>query len=89
MKVHIDPNNTDRIIVDVDDREFVKLTENESPLTRMAKHDPALECTWEGEIAADSIMRLILTREQAKVAVGLRSASYADFELIETLKGLL
>ena len=89
MNAYLEPANADKIIVNVDDREFVALTEVDSPLTRMAESDPALECKWEGDLERCSKLQLVLTRSQAQVVVGLRSASPADFELIETLKGLL
>jgi len=89
MNAYLEPTNSDRIIVDVDDREFVALTEIDSPLTRMAEHDSALECDWEGDLEKCSNLRLVLTRTQAQAVVGLRSASPTDYELIEALKGLL
>lgn len=89
MKATLDPLNADRIIVEVNEREFIALTEEDSPLTRMARHDPALECSWDGEVGDGTVPTLVLTREQATVAVGLRTASAADFDLSESLKRIL
>ena len=89
MKAYLKTTNSDRIIVDVDDREFVALTEIDAPLTRMAQHDPALECEWEGDLERFSDVRLVLNRTQAKAVMGLRGTSPANYELIESLKGLL